>query len=496
MKKIIYIFLFLLSISCYFPAYAKDNSISAYGAIGNGIADDTQAFQSALNESGTLTLETGKTYRLTRGLLIPSSTIINGNNATILIDDLNFFMDTSNLSENNGKGLFYYQFFFPKNYSTTSELLEINDLSIIWNVSKKINHVNTYYLFLINDIQSVNFQSVSITIKGNTNNSIQPIKFNTTANEITLNNCSISNYCHGTDGSCIWFHANSLYGYPNVAINNSYFYSEAHDEIISAWGPYKKHINIENCNFLRNCVPCLGPDKKNVTTNNICLVSKSTTSLSGDYVNTVDASSSITYTNCNFNITSQSESSKPLYFITSSSYYGTPIKTYFKNCNINGSFSKGFISGESSSSETLSTISNSIYRTNIGIFFDKCNLNIDAPTLITTRSTNTTFKNCYINTTNVLLDMLYADNKLLACSYFSFINNTIKTTNNISAFFKDLSSEQYNQLYVYNNVFSFPSTTTPALYSLSTRQYSTFEKIHYNNAKSNMTFLQNSLLSY
>lgn len=496
MKKFLYIIIFLFALSYHIPSCAKEISISEYGAVGDGLTDDTQAFQLALNDSGTLNLEAGKTYRLTTGLLIPSSTIVNGNNSTIIIDDLNFFMNTSNPSENNGKGLFYYQFFFPKNYDSMSELLEINNLSILWNVSKRITNVNTYYLFLINDIDTVNFQSVSITIKGNANNSIQPIKFNTTASKVTLDNCSISNYCHGSDGSCVWFHANSPSGYQDVNIMNSYFYSEAHDEIISTWGPYKKHINIENCDFLRYCVPCLSSDKKNTTTNNICFVSKTTSSILEEYQSNIDASSSITYTNCNFNITSQSKYAMPLYFITSSSYYGTPIKTYFKNCNINGSFAKGFISGESNSSETLSTISNSIYRTNIGISFDKCNLNIDAPALITTRSTNTTFKNCHINVTNALADMFYADNKLLACSYYSFINNNITVANNITSYFKDINSEQYNQIYVYNNVFYFPNTSTPLLYTLSTRDYSSFEKIHYNGAKSSFTFLQNSLLFY
>lgn len=494
MKKIKY-FLPILLFFLFIPSLtAECKSISEYGAVGDGLTDDTEAFQNALNDTGIINLEEGKTYYLSKGLLIPSTTIINGNNASIIIDNLNFFMDETNPSENNGKGLFFYQFFFPKNYNSTSQLLEINNLRINWNVSQSLTHVNTYYLFLINDINKAVFNSVSITIGGYSKNSIQPFKFNSQADEVVFDNCSIYNYSHGNDGSCIWFHANDIGGYPNVTISNSLFYSEAHDELISAWGPYQKHITVSNCVFLRHCVPCLGLDRKNVTPNYICLVSKSTPDLSDTYCDENDNSSSIKYKYCNFYITSESENTKPYYFITSSSYYNTAVKTYFQNCNIYGSFSKAFISGETST-DTTSNDSNTTYHTNIGIFFDNCYLDISAPTLITTRSTNTTFSNCTIKTDNYLMDTLYVDTNLIACSYFNLTNNTFIIQNNLTTLFKGLSHEHCNQVFVHNNTFFCPSSERIDLYTLSDRNYSSYAKIHSLNAKSIFSFSNNKIIS-
>lgn len=495
MKKLIYSLLVLLTIILFTPLSANCKSISEYGAIGDDSADDSIAFQKSLNETGTLDLEAGKTYHLSKGLLFPSSTVINGNGATLIIDDVSFFMDENNPKENNGKGLFYYQFFFPQKYNSTSELLEINNLTINWNVEKPLTHVNTYYLFILNDISKVSFNSVSININGYSNNSIQPIKFNSKADNVTFDKCSIYNYAHGNDGSCIWFHANKPSGYPNVTITNSYFYSEAHDEMISAWGPYKKKVNISNCVFQRHCVPCVSTNKKTITPNRICLASKSTQVLSGQYNKNYDSSSSIVYENCNFYVTSESSSNMPYYFITSSSYYGSPIKTYFRNCNITGCFAKGFIGGEESfSSEADGNVSNANYQANIGIFFDNCNLNLAAPTLLSTRSVNTTFSNCSIKTNNVIMDTLYVDNNLIMCSCFNFTNNSIVIQNDIPALFKDLSPEQCNQLYVHNNTFFCTTSKNIKLYTETDHDYSSYKKSHSLNANSVFSFINNTIL--
>lgn len=494
MKKLLYLLPILAIILFNTPISAECKSISDYGAVGDGVTDDTEAFQTALDDTGILNLEEGKTYVLSKGLLIPSKTIINGNDSTILIKDVSFFMDENNSSENNGKGLFFYQFFFPKNYYSTSELLEINDLHLDWNVSKALTHVNTYYLFIINTITKATFNSVTITINGYPNNSIQPIKFSSQADRVTFDNCSIYNYAHGNDGSCIWFHANGIEGYPDVTISDSFFYSEAHDELISAWGPYSKNITVSNCVFLRHCVPCVGINHKTIVPNYICLVSKSTSDLSNSYSTKADSVASITYDQCNFYITSESEDTTPYYFIATSSYYGTPVKTYFKNCNIVGTFSKGFISGESSPSDVCPN-SNEEYHNNIGIFFSNCNIDISAPTLITTRSANTTFDKCTINTDNVLLDTLYVDTNLLACSYYKFTNNTIIVQNELSTLFKGLSKEQDNQIYVHNNHIFCPFSKDIELYSLSKRDYSTFTKCHALNAESVFSFKSNTVLT-
>lgn len=57
-----------------------------YGAKGDGITDDTVAFQRAITD-GNVTLEHGKTYLISDAINVPSNRVINGNGATVKIAD-------------------------------------------------------------------------------------------------------------------------------------------------------------------------------------------------------------------------------------------------------------------------------------------------------------------------------------------------------------------------------------------------------------------------
>ena len=55
-----------------------------YGAIGDGVADDTAAFQSAVNQGGLVLCEAGKTYKTTDVIRVPKDIIIDLNGSSIL----------------------------------------------------------------------------------------------------------------------------------------------------------------------------------------------------------------------------------------------------------------------------------------------------------------------------------------------------------------------------------------------------------------------------
>jgi hypothetical protein len=71
--------------------------VAAFGAVGNGVTNDSTAIQNAINatpDGGTLDFDAGKTYLLGAGLNISRPINIEGNGATLLLD-------TSNSSANN-----------------------------------------------------------------------------------------------------------------------------------------------------------------------------------------------------------------------------------------------------------------------------------------------------------------------------------------------------------------------------------------------------------
>jgi hypothetical protein len=63
------------------------SSPEAYGAVGNGLTDDTTAIQTCINNNRNVMFGAGKTYRITASLTVPSNSVINLNNATLLTND-------------------------------------------------------------------------------------------------------------------------------------------------------------------------------------------------------------------------------------------------------------------------------------------------------------------------------------------------------------------------------------------------------------------------
>jgi hypothetical protein len=91
-------------------------SVKDFGAVGDGVADDTAAIQAALNSNArTIHLIGGQTYKVTSSITIPANKIVVGNGATITTAS-HFTVFTFS----NGGGIYNTKFIGPGNASNVS----------------------------------------------------------------------------------------------------------------------------------------------------------------------------------------------------------------------------------------------------------------------------------------------------------------------------------------------------------------------------------------
>ena len=83
-----------------------------YGAVGDGVANDTSAIQKAVNNKGLVLFESGKIYKTTEMIRIPKDTILDLNGATLVTTSdntslrifVNFLPTDTDFTEYNGNG--------------------------------------------------------------------------------------------------------------------------------------------------------------------------------------------------------------------------------------------------------------------------------------------------------------------------------------------------------------------------------------------------------
>lgn len=453
-----------------------------FGAYGDGLHDDTVALQQAILSGYVVECEKNATYTLSKGIMIPSKSILNGNNAKMKIDEIRtFYHNEENIKENNSKGLFYYQFFMPQQYYGQNELLEWRDVTIEWNVEQKLNHVETYYIFMPNHVKNIEMQKINIYIRGNESNGIQPIKFNGSAEKVRLNECDIRNYTHGFTGSCLWFNV-GVGGYPDFIMSDSYFYSEAKDEVISVWGRYGENILFQNCIVEKKNVHCYDVSRQvKHNKSDVIIVSKASKRSVGDEKS--NATHRVTYKNCNF--ISEDESS---YFFATNSYYGEEMITSFIECNIVGESNVSFLTAENRSNpiDGITNIdSNQEFLNSLKVTFQQCDITWSSPTIAMTHAPNFCFSNCNITVNNHLIDLTWPSNRLLNCWSGEFNSNNINI-NYADGVFVNISDSYYVKILCTNNIIKLLNTsdlTTVEILSKQNYNINKLEKRHFDGAE-------------
>ena len=244
--------------------------VRRYGAVGDGVTDDTLAIQRAFECSNKIVFEKNKTYIMKSGIWIGEDVEVDGNNSKIIftIDNVNQFFYKATYETNN-KGLFSGWLiktnFYDYNDNTFYfDNFIINNLNIELNLNIPYN-TNDYRVFELCGYRNIIFKNTNIIVGKNyvydiendilnttyVKNNIQPIVIRTGSNNVLIDNTRIENYTKGNWGSTLWFHSHTETGHKNITISNSVFYSQAGDEILSFMGNRDIKANIYNCKIQR-----------------------------------------------------------------------------------------------------------------------------------------------------------------------------------------------------------------------------------------------------
>ena len=216
-----------------------ENSIvpEQFGAVGDGIADDTDAINRIFNSQYPITINSGRKYRITNNIKIPTDKFIDFNGAMFILDNCRFMLENvSNVSIHNininavgdGKSAFYInkssRIIIDNSNITgvkgTEAAIDIKDSNHIYINNIKFNNetyggrgvyisgstdnvfigdcvfenmYNAIYTSGLLDIGVINISNISCIYENNTNIDCTAISCNTTRLTMFVDNVSVIN---------------------------------------------------------------------------------------------------------------------------------------------------------------------------------------------------------------------------------------------------------------------------------------------------------------
>lgn len=338
-------------------------SVDSYGAIGDGIHDDSAAIQEAFDNNSSVCFTAGKTYKLiSNGLYIRNDLTIYGNNSTILIDD----------SYNPTKTDFS-RHIIRHAYNSQSEYLEINNLNIrvqITNNNYSGNNGQNYLCVLQPTyIDNVLLQNVNITVLSSKNKIIN-LWLDHGCKSFIMKNSTLKNYTAYKEGGVLWFMSsedklfNKYTDFKKIVVSNSILEGTCGDEIISIYGNYSSNATFYNCTIIGN-------NQSPNTTRPITIYS------SGDAVK-----HNVTFNQCNMACTYNSSLAKCTYdsFIGVGSDNPTNyFDIRFKECSISASVQNCLLYPSLIQKNIDMIDTYSITEPNIWLSFSSCDIICDKP---------------------------------------------------------------------------------------------------------------------
>lgn len=218
----------------------------AYGAIGDGIHDDSPAFSKCIESGRSLRLKEGKTYLLKSKIspINKTSFSIIGNNSSIIIDKT---YPTER----------YDQIFRFSDRSYQKSLV-VKDVSIKCNLEDKFkgdhDAIGDTYIFFVTQCDKVSFTHVQYECTTLYNNTSFLVSWGT--KNTIIEDCNVVQNTLSKQGGIFWLMNRSV-DKCSVQISRCYFEQDDHDELmcLSANKDKDCQINaiITDCTFSSNC---------------------------------------------------------------------------------------------------------------------------------------------------------------------------------------------------------------------------------------------------
>ena len=495
--------------------------VRRYGAIGDGITDDTVAIQRAFECSTKVIFEKNKTYVLNSGIWIGKEVEVEGNNAKLIftLDSTNQLFYKGNYETSN-KGLFS-DCLFKTNYFDYTDATIYFDHFIIDNLKIEVNlnfvyNSIDYRVFELCGYGNIIFKNTSIIVGENyvydvendilnttyVKNNIQPILIRNCSNNVLIDNVSILNFTKGNWGSTLWFHAQAGEGHNNIKIMNSVFYTQAGDEILSFMGNRDIIANIYNCKIERKNNGVFNPKGDAYRTTGFMIVASPLN------YNTATGKIELNFNGCEI----KTINSDPTY--NTDNLFGClggpnfEIHINLENCITDLYLKKTLINSESS--VTTPFCSNNIeYMMKNYIRFNNSRIQFKGDSFLTgiggTDCINHTITNSTIITNRQLYNLEYCANNCITSNSCELKNNTvfIERVDSEANIFLCVAPEYFNRFNIVNNVFyTVDSNNNPVSYNLLKEKSNTttanFTMLHKTNAEyvfiNNNNYINNILV--
>lgn len=472
MKRLVYVVIFIITVflNCSQAQAAKGNNEfitpEQYGAVGDGIVDDTEAFQKTFayaceNDGIVIKFGKNKNYLLSSGITLPKTSIVEGNNSKITVKEIKDFRRGGNYT---------YQFFAEYSYNVHSYLFDWKDLTIDFSPSLLTNEQGQakgeYLLFRYYDLECFRMNNVKIVSNGDERNKIILFKF-TGQGEIYMDDCSFDLRERGYIGGILAIQSTLSGGY-FARINRTSFFQTGTDEIISIFCTEAHDVIFEDCKIEKNFYDTYYDQNQKLIKTQGPFLNSIYQKTEGDR-ESLTSEHHVTYKNCEMKckpINANSDVYIP--FCGLNSYYGDTAITNFINCDIEAYNISSIGSGEQAvNNQFITNIPNSKeFYERIKLSFDNCNIIVLTGEYGLLRSNSS---NLEITNSNIMTNRMinYKDvNVGTVTSYqFQLINNVITMIGADNYLFV-VNKNAKEQYHIVNNSFIIPGERTKGQVSL------------------------------